>query len=928
MEKRLKAYEERLAATLSNITDAVITTDTDGNIIFANPPALSLFALPYDKIIGRQLPGLCDISPGLESDNTEPMTWDRIISLGNNTTSVIMAAAAGRRQMEMSVTSLSAHDPMPAGWTLVFNDITERRQALTALRQSEHKYRSMLEAMHDMVYICDAGNRLEYLNPAMIRRLGRNAIGEMCHKAIYDRNSICPWCPREKLEMGRRIEREMINPADNRVSRIFRAAIPNHNRPPSHMMIVADITTSKLAERALQESEARYKRLVASVTDYIYSVKINNGQVTSTFHGPGCIAVTGYSTADYAADPDLWFKMVHVEDRKKVLEQARQLLDGNAGAPLEHRINHKSGEIRWVRNTAVIHRDHDGLVSSYDGLVSNITERKQAEFKINEHARKLEIINRIIIAINKAADMTVALEQVLEYTLDLLGFHGGCIFLVNDLDRTIEMRCARGLPVDYITSMSRLTPGNRYYREVMADGQPLFAGNYRETAPTESIRGYFGTLARLPLIAKDKIIGILIVTDSHPHEFNEDERDLLRSIAWQIGTALDKSKSETELRDSEQRYRTITEQSLVGVQIVKDNRLVFINDAWSEITGYSRFDVRTWTEREFINIVHPHDQHSFAELLRDTSDSTPHKVYDYRFFSKSGAVKWMSLHSRSVVFMQGPAVMAIIVDITDRKNVEQALGAANRRLKAREEQLRAINQELYFANEQLKANSNRLTAANREKEVLLKEIHHRVKNNLQIVSSLLKLQTAKLKDKNARQIILECQNQIKSIAIVHEKLYQSPNLADIKISEHIGSLVKHLFRTFLIDPESIKMNIVVADVAIGIDKAIPCSLIINELVSNSLKYAFVKTGVGNITIRLQAQSEYHFILEISDDGCGFSNEIDFRNTTTLGLQLVMTFVEQLGGNIKMERGAGTHFAITFDAEPSRRILPGQTDARK
>lgn len=133
------------------------------------------------------------------------------------------------------------------------------------------------------------------------------------------------------------------------------------------------------------ESEQRYQRLLASVTDYVYAVTVAHGVAVSTYHGPGCEAVTGYSSAEFEADQALWYRMIWEEDRAKVLEQAERILKGEVPPPLEHRIIHKNGSIRWIRNTAVPRRGPDGELVAYDGLVHDITQRKQAEEEL-KHA--------------------------------------------------------------------------------------------------------------------------------------------------------------------------------------------------------------------------------------------------------------------------------------------------------------------------------------------------------------------------------------------------------------------------------------------------------------------------------------------------------------------------------------------------------------
>jgi PAS domain S-box-containing protein len=160
-----------------------------------------------------------------------------------------------------------------------------------------------------------------------------------------------------------------------------------HGRLLSYDGLITNISIRKRAEEELRASEQRYKRLIGSVTDYIYTVRLENGVAVETTHGPGCVAVTGYSPEEFAADKELWYRMVHEEDRKTVAERANRALHGEAVPTLKHRIIHKNGAVRWVRNTIVFRKDANGLVTSYDGLVSDFTERKKAE-EINEIQRQ------------------------------------------------------------------------------------------------------------------------------------------------------------------------------------------------------------------------------------------------------------------------------------------------------------------------------------------------------------------------------------------------------------------------------------------------------------------------------------------------------------------------------------------------------------
>lgn len=206
---------------------------------------------------------------------------------------------------------------------------------------------------------------------------------------------------------------------------------------------------------------------------------------------------------------------------------------------------------------------------------------------------------------------------------------------------------------------------------------------------------------------------------------------------------------------------------------------------------------------------------------------------------------------------------------------------------------------------------DKVKASLREKEILLKEIHHRVKNNLQIISSLLNLQSAHIRDPRALEVFKEGQGRVRSMALIHEKLYQSEDLARVDFSEYISNLAAYLFRSYEVHAGAVALNVEAEDVLLGVDTAIPCGLIINELVSNSLKHAFPGGGGGSINIRLRPADHERLTLTVADDGVGLPDGFDARRTSSLGLQLVNTLARQLGGEVLVGCGAGVEFSITF-----------------
>ncbi len=211
----------------------------------------------------------------------------------------------------------------------------------------------------------------------------------------------------------------------------------------------------------------------------------------------------------------------------------------------------------------------------------------------------------------------------------------------------------------------------------------------------------------------------------------------------------------------------------------------------------------------------------------------------------------------------------------------------------------------------VKLREKKLQETLREKELLLREIHHRVKNNMQVISSLLSLQSDFIKNEEDRLLLKDSQNRIKSMALVHEKLYRSEDLDKIDFEGYIKNLADELFRSYVINPDKIKLKLEVAGVYLKINNAIPCGLIINELVSNSLKYAFEDREEGEIKIKLRKVNNM-IELFISDNGIGMPEDVDFRDTESLGLQLVTSLVEhQLQGEINLDNKNGTKFLISF-----------------
>ena len=236
------------------------------------------------------------------------------------------------------------------------------------------------------------------------------------------------------------------------------------------------------------------------------------------------------------------------------------------------------------------------------------------------------------------------------------------------------------------------------------------------------------------------------------------------------------------------------------------------------------------------------------------------------------------------------------------------------RTKDLDQSIKELSQEITTR----KKAEQKVQASLEEKEVLLKEIHHRVKNNLQVISSLLYLQSKSIKDEKTLNLFNDSQNRVKSMALIHEKLYQSRDFAGINFYDYVKGLIEHLNKTFKNNSREVKTNINIDNIKLSLDTAISCGLIVNELITNAHKYAFPQSWIEQktnkefrIDINVYNEKNDQYILIVSDNGVGMPENFDIQNTNSLGLKLVNSMINQLGGRIEISNNSGAQFKILF-----------------
>jgi PAS domain S-box-containing protein len=338
----------------------------------------------------------------------------------------------------------------------------------------------------------------------------------------------------------------------------------------------------------------------------------------------------------------------------------------------------------------------------------------------------------------------------------------------------------------------------------------------------------------------------------------------------------------SQRREAEEKFRSLLESAPDGIVVVDvKGQITIVNGAVERMFGYAREELIGKRVEVLVPERYRHHHVGFRDGYFDRPVTRPMGAGRLLTGRKSDGSEFpVEISLSPLETSEGRLITSIIRDVSDRRQAEE-----------------------------------RLKSSLREKEVLLKEIHHRVKNNLQITSSLLKLQSNYIRDPDAQEMFAESQNRIRSMALVHEKLYQAQDLSRIDVADYAHSLSLLLFRSYGVDRSLIELVVRAEKVLLPIDLAVPCGLILNELVSNCLKHAFPAGRAGRVVISIERQGE-RVSIDVDDDGVGLPPDVVVDDTETLGLQLVRTLARQLRAELGFERANGTHVRFAFSEERS------------
>ncbi len=841
----IKAEEEKSKAMTTNAVieamgDGLILLNLDGKIATVNKSFEKMTGYPRNELIGMYGANLISNLIKLDQDKNAMEEIKETIEGETHPYGAIILQTKFGVEIPTAITASYMRDENgdPMAIITTFKNISNVLMLEKALRESNERFQRITAYANDAIFLVDDQGRISYWNPAAEKIFGYSKVEAEGKKLTH---LILPHQFRE--ELSDRMSKPVIIESEPFIRKTVESMAMRKDGEefPIELSfsiliikgsfftigIVRDISERKKAELALQESEEMQKALFEGSTDPIILTDLQDRTIKIN---PAIDRLFGYSEEELLGEK---FPGQAGIDEGKFEEWVEKCRTGMGISDYETVRRNKAGETIPVSMSISPVMDPTGELISLSFWYRDITQRMRNEEQLRFQAHLLNSVRESVIATDLDGRITYwgrGAENLYKHSADEV--------LSQLLTTILE-------PQDALEETDKI-------KQTMEQGE--WSG---ENLQTRKDGSSFWASASKSLV--DDITG-------NPAGIISIERDISEL-----------KQTEMALRDSEERYRAVTETVLTGITMTdEDNTLVYVNTTFAEMMGYDKEEIVG------MNLFDLTDRKDFDEHIRMTLEMEGMRsTYESVINRKDGA----SLNVLIAVSpLSGPTnlftgSLCAFMDISDRIEAEQ-----------------------------------KIKASLEEKEVLLKEVHHRVKNNLQVVSSLLYLQSEKLVDDSGRSMLRESQNRVKSMALVHERLYQSEDLARINFADYIRNLGAHLFHSYGLDPTKVKMNISVEDIHLSIETAIPCGLVINELVSNALKHAFPEEGEGEISLSLIRDEDNQLTLSISDDGIGIPEEVDIKETDSMGLHLVNTLIRQLDATLTIDRKEGTKYDITFEEQ--------------
>ncbi|MEM1172035.1 MAG: PAS domain-containing protein [Cyanobacteria bacterium P01_H01_bin.35] len=775
-------------------------------------------------------------------------------------------------------------------------DITERKQTEIALQESEDKFNQIAENIHSVFWIEDPQNKqIIYISPSYEKIWGYScdelyaspdSFLNMVHPE--DRPKVAKTLA-NSLETEEEQEYRIVLP-DGEIRWILVRRFPIKNQAGEVYKIARiaqDISEDKVVDTKLQLIQERLQLALETSGDGLWDWNIPTGKC---YYSSRWLEMLGYEENDLPRNFNTWEMLIHPEDKDWVMDALDlHLEDSSFIFAFDYRLRTKSGGWKWIATYGkVVVRDETGKPVRMICTHTDISTRKAAEVTLQKQLELEKLVSTIstsFINLNPN-EVDSSLEIALKQVGELTGADRSYLFLVSS-DKTqvsnayqcfateIETKIdnLQNLPIDDLPWLMDKLYKFEIVHIPLISNLPLEASTEKQILSAQLIQ----SLLCIPMVSGTELIGFIRFDGIRQLcKWTDSTINLLKIIGEIFVSALEYQEAELALRESEQRFRMMADSAPVLIWMSgNDSLLSYLNQTWLNFTGGNLEEEigDGWQQA-----IHPEDLENYLQTYQENFYTHQPFTIEYRLRRADGEYRWV-FNTGVPRFNLNNSFAGYIgscIDISDRKQAETQI-------------------------------QNSL----QEKEVLLKEIHHRVKNNLHIISNLLDLQSDYIEDEKVLELFGDSQNRIQTMALIHEQLYQSKDLGQIDFTEYIHTLMDNLLCSYSSRENIINPIINAEHINLNLETAIPCGLIINELVTNSLKYAFPNGKNGEIGLELHQDEKEKIYLKIRDNGIGIPADFDWKNSSSLGLKLVRILSKQLKAEIEFDGSQGTVVSLIF-----------------
>ncbi|WAC04578.1 MAG: PAS domain S-box protein [Methanoregula sp.] len=873
VEEALQQSENRYRNIIEDQTEFVCRFTPEGNLTFVNDAYCRYFGLNRNECIGNH--HTVNIPPddaGKMREHIKALTPENPVTELRHRIVMPDGQIRWQRWSDRAIFDKKGH---VVEYQSVGRDITDVIATEDALRDSEEKYRTLIERANDGIVIIQDGI-VRFAN----QRLGElwgGSIEEITGRPLTD--FVHPDAMQEIIERYKqRMAGETPPPVyetilkhkdGSRFNAELNAGVILYKKKPADLVIIRDMTERKRAEEELREMSLFQESVISNANVWLM-VLDEKGKIL--LWNNAAAEISGYPAHEVIGTNRIWRSLYPDRDyRKKITDTLTGIIKEKKYLQnFETTINCRSGGqkvILW--NTRGLEGEK-GQGARFVAIGVDITKSIRAEEALRESEERYRSV---------VEDQT---EFICRFTSD------GTLTFVNDAycryfglknDECIGKHHNVNIPPDDARRMKQ-------HIKALTRKNPVALIDHRIIMPSGEIRWQRWS---------DRAI---FDKDGRVVEYQTVGRDIT-----------EQKQAEKALQDSERRFSDII--SFIPdatFAIDRQGKIIAWNRAIEKMTGVAAGDMIGKGDHEYgipfygerrpilIDLIFGDNEEITKKYpaIQKKGDKFISEIFIQRLYGGKGAHLWFI--ASPLYDTNGNVTGAIesIRDVSDRKRAEEALIKLNEELEQR-----------------VKERTEQINASLEEKVVLLREIHHRVKNNLQIIISLLKLQSRYMTDENTVAAFRECQNRVMAMSLVHEKLYQSEDISKIDLGNYVRFLGNSLFQFFGRSEKGVTFSTDIRNISLDINTAIPVGLMINELVSNSLKHAFPDGKIGEISIAIH-QKERQLTIVYKDTGVGIPQEFDWRKAKSLGLRLVISLVEQLFGTIELDRTAGTVFTIVVN----------------